>query len=81
MLLSYLMFTIDSNRIYLQIHKTLCLPSYVAGMSYEKLFDMCRIFEFSKYYFVFILRFFLTYKTETASRAETEGRDKAETAA
>ena len=32
---------------------------------------MCRIFEFSKYYEIFILIFFSTDKTETANRAET----------
>ena len=33
------------------------LNSNVAGMSQEKLFDMCQIFEFSKYYVIFILIF------------------------
>ena len=37
----------------------------------KKIFDLCRIFEFSKYHVIFILIFFSTYKTETANRAET----------
>ena len=43
----------------------------VAGMSQEKLFDICRIFKFLKYYVIFILIFVLRKKTETANRAET----------
>ena len=35
---------------------------YVAGMSYEKLFDMCQIFKFSKYYVISILIFFQVTK-------------------
>ena len=44
---------------------------YVNGKSHEKLFDMRQILEFSKYYVMFILIFFSTYKIETANRAET----------
>ena len=51
---SYFIHTLNQYELYLKQS----LDSNVADMSSEKLFDMCRISEFSKYYLISILIFF-----------------------
>ena len=51
---SYFIHTLNQYELFLKQ----LLDSNVADMSSEKLFDMCRISEFSKYYLISILIFF-----------------------